>query len=175
MKRGYFNTIMFISILLNVILIVFFVSQYSNVFGSKDKISTYYNSFYESVSTLDRTFDQIDDTKEDMQIIEDMYESNIRLNIVYDRLVYLEDNIGKYSKLDLPDIKNKLGLLKFNYYSFMLDQIMDNNKAGSEEFKEYRKEIKDFLENLPEEYSGSKPFVQKFNDAVKSLDIIHPF
>ncbi|MCR8656511.1 hypothetical protein [Paenibacillus endoradicis] len=81
MKKSYYSTIMFISILLNVVLIVFFISQYSNLFGSKDKISAYYNSFYESVSTLDRTLDQIDESKEDMQIISNMYESNIKLDI----------------------------------------------------------------------------------------------
>jgi len=166
---------MFFSIILNVVLIMFFVSQYSNVFGSRDKISTYYNSFYESVSTLDRTLDQIDESMDDMQILDDMYESNIRLDIVNDRLAYLEDNIGQYTKLDLSEIKNKLALIKFNYYSFMSSQILDYDMVSSTEFKEYTKEIKDFLENLPEEYSDSKQFVRKFNDAVKSLDIIHSF
>jgi len=162
---------MFISIFLNVVLLVCIINQNFNVFSSKDKITKSYFSFYESVRTLDWTLDQIDDSMEDKKITENMYTSNMRLNFVNDRFVILEDSIGGHSQLDLPDIKNKLSLLKYGYESFMLGQIMDYDEVGSEEFNEFRKQIKDFSGNLPEKYTDSKEFVQKFNDAVKLLYI----
>lgn len=169
MKKGYSNTIIFISIVLNVVLLVVVINQNFDVFGSKDKITTY-KSFYESIRTLDRTLDQIVDFKEDKKITEKMYVSNMYLNFVNDRFIYFEDSLGRYSQLDLPDIKNKLSSHKYGYESFMLGQIMGHDEVGSVEFKEFRKEIKDFLEKLPEEYNDSKAFVQKFNEAVRSLD-----
>lgn len=98
-----------------------------------------------------------------------MYLSNTRLNFVNDRFIFLENSINGYTQLNLPDIKNKLSLLKYGYESFMLSQILGLEAVKSEEFRELKEQIKDFSENLPEKYSNSKAFVQKFNNAVELL------
>ncbi|SIR58978.1 hypothetical protein SAMN05421578_1216 [Paenibacillus macquariensis] len=68
---------MLISILLNFVLLVCIINQNFNMFGSKDTIATTYSSFYDSVRKLDGTLDQIDDSTEEMKIIENMYISKV--------------------------------------------------------------------------------------------------
>lgn len=168
MKKSYSNMIMFVSILLNVVFLVFSINHYFNL-GSKDEISKTYESFYNSVQSLDWTLDLVDTSTEDKKITENMYLSNTRLNFVSDRFIFLENSINGYTQLNLPDIKNKLSLLKYGYESFMLSQILGLEAVKSEEFRELKEQIKDFSENLPEKYSNSKAFVQKFNNAVELL------
>ncbi|MFC7680242.1 hypothetical protein [Paenibacillus sp. GCM10028914] len=174
MKKSYSNAFMFFSVILNVVLLVIVINQNFNVFGSKDKISDTYYSFYQSVKTLDRSLDQIDESIEIKKINENMYSANMRLNFVYDRYLVLEDSVGEHTRLDFPDVKVKLSYLKYGYESFMLGQLLKSDEYSSEAFKEFRKEIKDFSGNLPEEYNNSKEFVQKFNEAIKSLYLIQP-
>lgn len=162
------TTVLVVVFLIALSLILIFI----NASNKKENLtsSNYYKSFVSSVNSLDLVLAQIDENNNEDDTAVLMFDAYTSIVFINHRIDLMLD----HSAIKLNTLSNDLLLLENSYASLVRDQISNKTKFNFQEHKLFKQQIRQFLNELPEEYEDSDNFINQLNEAAEQIKpIIH--
>lgn len=141
----------------------------NNLSGKKEVEvkSDYYASFVSSVQSLDRTLAQTNETKDNEEIVQKMFDVYTSIIFVNDRLALLKENTTGFPDIDF--LINDFMLFRDSYASVIRHQLGVRDNINYKVNLRVLDQIKLFVNDLPKEYENSKEFSNQVGVAAKHI------